>query len=174
MHSFKKSPYLYRYQQGATLLTALMILLIMTLLTLNGVNSTILDNKISSNLRDRDLSFQAAEITLKEAEGYIHNTYPLPIFNGDNGLLPYEPSSARDLADDGVWESVSHADVTLPATLHISSTPEYVIEQLPFTGNNGGTLEAGLAIESAYYRATAKSTGATGNATVVLQSVIKR
>lgn len=161
-------------QQGATLLIALMLLFIITLLTLNGVNTTILDSKIASNLRDRDLSFQTAEITLNEAEKYIHNTYPLPVFNGDNGLLPYEPETTRDLANDDIWDDYSHTEISLPSLLHIANTPEYVIEQLPSAGNVNGSLEAGLAVENAYYRVTARSEGATGNSTVVLQSVIKR
>ncbi|HHL19879.1 MAG TPA: hypothetical protein ENJ33_09100, partial [Thiothrix sp.] len=134
-------------QQGVTLLTALMLLFIITLLTLNNVNTTLLDNKIASNLRDRDLSFQTAEIALKEAEKYIHNTYPLPIFNGSNGLLPYEPETTRDLAKDNVWNNLSHTAVSLPTILHIATPPEYVIEQLPPAGNNNGSLEAGLAID---------------------------
>jgi type IV pilus assembly protein PilX len=161
-------------QQGVTLLTALMLLFIITLLTLSSVNSTLLDSKIASNLRDSDLSFQTAEITLKEAEKYIHNTVPLPVFNDSNGLLPYEPETTRDLANDIVWDSYSHADVSLPTILHVATSPEYVIEQLPPTGNNNGTLEAGLAQENAYYRVTARSEGATGSSIVVLQAVIKR
>ncbi len=160
-------------QQGVTLLTALMLLFIITLLTLNSVNTTLLDSKIASNLRDSDFSFQTAEITLKEAEKYLHTTEPLPIFNDTNGLLPYEPETTRILADDSVWDSVSHTEVSLPTIFHIATPPEYVIEQLPSTGNNG-TLEAGTPHENAYYRVTAKSKGATGNSVVVLQTVIKR
>lgn len=161
-------------QQGVTLLTALMLLFIITLLTLNSVNTTLLDSKIANNLRDSDLSFQTAEITLQEAEKYLHNTTPLPVFDDTNGLLPYKPETTRDLADDDVWDSFSHTEVSLPTILHVANPPEYVIEQLPPTGNNNGTLEAGLAVENMYYQVTAKSTGATGNSTVVLQTVIKR
>jgi type IV pilus assembly protein PilX len=160
-------------QQGVTLLTALMLLFIITLLTLNSVNTTLLDSKIANNLRDSDLSFQTAEITLKEAEKYLHNTTTLPVFNDTNGLLPYEPETTRDLADDNVWDSFSHTEVSLPTILHIATPPEYVIEQLPSTGNNG-TLEAGTPHENSYYQVTAKSKGATGNSVVVLQAVIKR
>lgn len=160
-------------QQGVTLLTALLLLFIMTLLTLSSINTTTLDSKVSSNLRNRDLSFQAAETTLKQAEAYIHNTYPLPSFDGSDGRLPYDPT--RDLANDTTWDNLSsHAGASLPDILHITHKPEYIIEQLPAVGNSNGSLEAGLSLEESYYRITAKAQGATGNATVIVQSVYKR
>lgn len=55
-------------QRGASLLVVLILLLIMTLLGLAILRGTSLEERMSANLRDRGLGFQAAEAALREGE----------------------------------------------------------------------------------------------------------
>lgn len=55
-------------QDGASLLIVLILLLIMTLLGLAALRGTLLEERMSANLRDRSLGFQAAEAALREGE----------------------------------------------------------------------------------------------------------
>jgi type IV pilus assembly protein PilX len=55
-------------QRGATLLTVLLLLLIMTLIALATMRGTLMQEKMSGNLYDRSLSFQASEVALRRAE----------------------------------------------------------------------------------------------------------
>jgi type IV pilus assembly protein PilX len=55
-------------QRGATLLTVLLLLLIMTLIALATMRGTLMQEKMSGNLYDRSLSFQATEVALRNAE----------------------------------------------------------------------------------------------------------
>ncbi|KIQ97139.1 PilX N-terminal domain-containing pilus assembly protein [Lysobacter sp. A03] len=55
-------------QGGASLFVVLMLLLIMTLLGLAALRGTLLEERMSANLYDRSVSFQAAEAALRFAE----------------------------------------------------------------------------------------------------------
>lgn len=58
-------------QQGASLVVVLILLLVMTLLGLALIRTTLLEERMSANLYDRSLSFQAAESALRDAEERI-------------------------------------------------------------------------------------------------------
>jgi type IV pilus assembly protein PilX len=160
-------------QQGVSLFMSLVILVILSLLTITGMNVSIIESKVSSNLRDRDLSFQAAETSLRRAENYLKTTYPLPLFNGtEDGLLFLD--TTRDLKKTSVWNGLTHRGGTDTTLLHIDSKPEYIIEQLPAVAESSGSLEAGQIVKESFFRITAKAKGATGASTVIVQSVFKR
>lgn len=58
-------------QKGATLLIALVMLIVMTLLGLASIRSTSMQERMGANLYDRSLAFQAVESALREAEATI-------------------------------------------------------------------------------------------------------
>ena len=58
----------YASQSGAALAVVLVLLLVMTLLGTAVLRNTLLDERMSGNLYDRNLAFQAAESGLREAE----------------------------------------------------------------------------------------------------------
>lgn len=58
-------------QQGIALLAVLILLLIMTLLGLASLRGTLLGERMSSNLFDRNLAFQAAEGALRQGENVV-------------------------------------------------------------------------------------------------------
>lgn len=71
MKLFKKTN---RQQSGAALVVGLLILLVMTLLGINGMQSAVLEEKISGNIIRSNIAFQAAESTLRVAEDLVENT----------------------------------------------------------------------------------------------------
>lgn len=60
-----------RHQQGAVLIAALIILLLITMLGLATVDTTSLEMKMASNARDQQQAFEAAEQVLREVEQAI-------------------------------------------------------------------------------------------------------
>lgn len=58
-------------QSGATLLIALVLLIVMTLLGLASIRSTSMQERMGANMFDRSLAFQAVESALREAESTI-------------------------------------------------------------------------------------------------------
>ncbi|KLD73926.1 pilus assembly protein [Xanthomonas hyacinthi] len=55
-------------ERGASLVVVLILLLVMTLLGLAVLRNTTLEERMSANLYDRSLGFQAAESALRQAE----------------------------------------------------------------------------------------------------------
>ena len=55
-------------QRGVSLLVVLILLLIMTVLGLAVLRSTLMQERMSGNLLDRNLNLQAAEAALREGE----------------------------------------------------------------------------------------------------------
>ena len=57
-----------RQQRGVALIVVLILLLIMTLLGLASLRGTLMEERMTSSLYDRSLSFQAAEAALRQGE----------------------------------------------------------------------------------------------------------
>lgn len=59
---------LQRRERGATLVVVLILLVVMTILGLAAMRSTLLEERMSANMMDRSLGFQAAESALRQGE----------------------------------------------------------------------------------------------------------
>ena len=167
----------HKKQTGAVLFVSLIMLLIMTLLGISGMQTTILEEKMAGNFKDRNMSLQAGESALREAEEYLRATTVLPSFTGGT-LGHYQPTAAGAARwDDSVtnWSDTANDVVAYTGTLtDIATPPAYIIEELPPVPESGGSLEAGVAVEARYYRITTRAVGGTDTAVVMLQSTYKR
>lgn len=65
MTPFRHRP---RRQRGISLVVALVLLLVVTLLSLGSMRGVVLQTRMSAGTHDRNLAFQAAEVALREAE----------------------------------------------------------------------------------------------------------
>ena len=54
-------------QQGTVLVLSLIILSVLTLVAVTGMKTSITEEKMTGNLRDRELAYQAAEAALRQA-----------------------------------------------------------------------------------------------------------
>jgi type IV pilus assembly protein PilX len=76
----------FRSERGASLIVVLILLLIMTLLGLAVLKNTTLEERMTANLYDRSLGFQAAESALRQAEAIANTTAVSAVpANGCNG-----------------------------------------------------------------------------------------
>lgn len=62
-------------QNGAVLLVALVMLLILTIIGLASMRGTTLQEKMAGNFKDREISFQAAEASLRKGEQRVLNKF---------------------------------------------------------------------------------------------------
>lgn len=121
-------------QRGVALVVVLILLLIMTLLGLASLRGTLLEERMSANLYDRSLSFQAAEAAMREAELRAENLVPatdLPAAGCEAGLC-----AAPDPDEPDRWtvETVWTSDQSAVATTDLgdaTDAPRYIIEWLP-------------------------------------------
>lgn len=150
-----------RRERGAVLIVALVVLLILTILGVAGMQSTVLEERMAGNMRDRNLAFQAAEAALRAGE--------LDAQAGTN--IDFDVLTAPapdDPADDTVWQAtttIAYAD----DLAGVAAAPEYIIERqqgIP-------PVEADQPMPAPLLRVTARGVGTTATSVVVLQSIYK-
>jgi type IV pilus assembly protein PilX len=154
-------------QRGATLIIALIFLVILALLGTTVATTNTMQERMASNTRNRDIAFQAAEYVLREAESNLTTGLNLTAlaFNGSNGLFLESamPSGAGHANDNAYWRGYAWTTGTnsrTPATnlAGVPAQPRYVVERLP------------TIVGTTYYRVTARGTG-YNNSVVILQAM---
>lgn len=176
-------------QHGASLVVVLILLLIMTLLGLSVLRGTLLQERMSSNLYDRSLSFQSAETALREAEEQIQQAGLTNTSIGFNcsttgticpSIPPNALSGAACSGGQYCWSNIASNTQELSA-----GVPQYYIEYMgQYTSEDdldlassananqyGGT--GGVPLQH-FYRISARSHNPSGSdrSVVVLQSNI--
>ncbi len=67
---------LQKKQLGAAFVTGLIFLVVLTLLGITALKTANMEERMSGNLRDRNLALQAAEMTLRYAEQHVRDNDP--------------------------------------------------------------------------------------------------
>lgn len=179
-----------RGQSGVALVIALVLLLAITLVGLAGIRGTTLQEKMSSNMQDRDVAFQAAEAALRIAEQRIADTSAVIWHNCSLGGVTCEAIPGQNANITVPWQAVSagtNAD-QFDAGLLAAAQPEYVVENMGLwpdpTSSTGVNLSGsgtqygaqGTTTTINFYRVTARSADpsvASDRAVVVLQSWVR-
>lgn len=157
-------------QKGVSLVVVLILLLVMTLLGLAVLRGTLLEERMSSNLMDRSLGFQAAESALRRGEA-VAATAPTPPSSGCAAGICSLPVASNT---DRWLDSTFAGWVNAPTVSTLGGTPQYFIE---FMGEAPTWPGCDLLDESnrsplclrPRYRVTAISASA-GRAQVLLQT----
>jgi type IV pilus assembly protein PilX len=156
-------------QRGFILLTALVFMIVLTVILLSTVNISSSDEKIARNTRDKDVAFAAAEAALRDAEVYISGSYQFPYTPHilaaayANQLTTPEQSDFFDSADTNYAYTKQIGYVTLaPQIKGVSAQPRYLIDIVPYNGtacNNATFL----------FRITAQAEGRSAATRATLQ-----
>ncbi|MGX9719650.1 pilus assembly PilX family protein [Stenotrophomonas acidaminiphila] len=124
-----------RRQQGASLVVVLILLLLMTLLGLAMLRGTTMEERMTANLYDRSLSFQAVESALRQGEALARATpvASVPASGCSDGVCSLPDPTAADRwlsASFNGWRSASNdlADGNVPMP-----TASYIIEYMGMT-----------------------------------------
>ena len=162
-------------QRGVVLFVALIMLLVMTLIGVTGMQNSSMEEKMVSNVRDIELSFQAAEAALREAETSLQAAV-LQEFDGSNTGL-YQPAVRGNpplWEVASTWTSGGSLDYT-GSLAYLSERPRYIIEELPAVPDPEGSIAADEPLpETRVYRVTARGVGGTDKAITILQAAFKR
>lgn len=163
-------------QRGMTLLVGLILLVMLTVISVIGFRNTTLSERMSGNSVDRNVSFQSAESAGKEALQVIEagsfsaatqGHYATP-FAGGAGTSFWTKDSGTSVTCSATtpfsWTSCAASVTTKYA--NNASKAQYVIELL-------GSV-VGATTTDWTYRITSRSTGGSGNAEVVLQTIYIR
>lgn len=167
-------------QRGMTLLVGLILLLMLSVLATIGFRNTSLSERMTGNSVDRTVSFQSAESAGKEALTVLAagafnvatlGHYAVPIGQGGttnfwtqgNGVTVALPSNCP-ITTPFSWTSCA-AEVPTRYDRDAGKA-KYAIELLTQVVSGGSTTST--------YRVTSRSTGGSGNADVVLQTIFVR
>lgn len=180
MNKIQKYPrsHLPRRQRGAILIFCLVFLSILTVMGTSGMETTVLEERMSSNMHDHTLAFQAAESSLKNAEAWLLGQASLPMVSGDGSTTVWSADAMDPSATDGKywWD---HANIDTPwwtanadaiaGVAGVAAQPSYIIEEYR-TVDNGESLEFGSTRSRTFHRITARGVGVNPNTAVRVQS----
>lgn len=162
-------------QKGSALVISLIMLLVISLLAIGGLRSTILQERMSANLHDRELAFQAAEAALRAGERFLASSPPGVMPNGTSGLYnqgnPNTPNWLAPNAAVAATNAISF-DTDNQAMQGVAVQPQYFIEELDVVPP-GTETELGPVSSVGYYRITARGFGGTTDSVVVVSSVFR-
>lgn len=152
-----------RRERGASLIVALIFLVIMAMLGVTVANVTNLEERMAGNTRDRDLALQAAEAALRDAEvrledaGFRGSGFPAVDMDDGNDSTYWETCFTTAAAPcDDTYEP----DTGLPTSGAgaIAEQPKFIIQTKPTVGT------------TQVFRVTARAVGGSLDTVVVLQA----
>ncbi|WP_265944217.1 pilus assembly PilX family protein [Dechloromonas sp. A34] len=127
-------------QKGISLVVSLLILVMVTLLALSVVNTSIFEERMAGNTRDRSLAFESAEYAMREAQSFL-SAAVLPPFTTTGGStggyyrdLNTSPTGQTEEVywrDNHNWTANSVAATKVSGVLSGQTQPRYVIEEYP-------------------------------------------
>ena len=169
------APALARRQRGATLVTVMVLLLVMTMLGLASIRGVLLEERGAAITYDRSLGFQAAEAGLRAGEQLAATRPTRAAGTCSDGVcgFPVRNAASRWISGTG-WAVARTATVELDGRVE---RPEFFVEliadRVPPRGScttSGDISETTCTGSERRYRITARSENAD-RATVVLQSI---
>lgn len=170
MHLLIQSAQQRKKQQGSALIISLVILLALTLIGVQGMRTTTLEEKMSGNYLDNQIAFEAAESALKVAARWLNGRIVAPIADssGTNDVWTY---GTPQPFNDSWWTSnaiSAGADMGGLSGQSLSAQPMYYIEfrQKINTGREVGSLAQP---PTYFYLITARGQGGLANSVVLLQ-----
>jgi type IV pilus assembly protein PilX len=168
-------------QRGTALIMALVFLVLLTILGLKAMDTTALEEKMTSNTKDKNIAFESAETALTFGENWLYGQISRPQPFTSSGPHLFTPSTTDTPVWDqsGTWSSAVVYPGTPYATASgglagVAQQPEYIIEDMGTVVESGGTLVQSSDYQNtgnSVFRVTALGYGATGVATAELQSV---
>ncbi|MEZ5488962.1 MAG: PilX N-terminal domain-containing pilus assembly protein [Gammaproteobacteria bacterium] len=168
-------------QQGAVLVFCLVFLVVLTMMAVTGMETSILEERMSGNLRDQSSAFQAAESALKVAENWLDDQIELPDTSSNGSTTVWVRDSMDPNPSDSLfwWQGSSTGESwwntnaeALSGFSVVNSQPQYIIEHL-LEASVGQSIAIGngeIPLPRVFHRITSRAEGATGSAEVTLQS----
>ena len=154
-------------QRGATLIIAIIVLLLVSMLALYGSRGSIVQNLMARNTRDHDLAFQAAEAALRDAETRLAG------FAVGAGMLDHQADTAiatyttADYWLNGYNWSDTNTLSMQGGMAGVSKSPRYVIERLADTAV---ICSDAVSTPQKHFRATTLAVGKSTETRVMLQA----
>ena len=166
-----------RRQRGVTLVMSLLFLLILSIFGVTAMRTSGLQEKMAGNTRDLDLALQAAETAMNAAHLDLSKrittsgSLPFADTTASNGVYMPKKITGALVEDDSWWSAFSTNFAgpgrQLPAPY--MSDPDYLIEEIGFSPDDGMWETQAEGKGYFVYRITARGRGAVGTTKTYLQ-----
>jgi type IV pilus assembly protein PilX len=169
-------------QRGAILVTSLLLLLVLTVLGVSMMKMTNMQERMSGNTREMNLALQYAEAGLRDGESRIDpfTIVNVPTPTGGLGCVICQPGALPIAIDnptlfDWAINGILYGSASLrPAIVGLTDQPRYKIEEIAFIEDSLINGQEYYEDGRFFYQVSARSTGVSGLANVVLQSTYAR
>lgn len=173
-------------QRGAVLVTALVLMSILSMIGIATMRSNTTDISIHKNMKSRSNAFQCAEAALRAGEIWVGNemdSLPTEVTSGTpdqslNQVYSWEAAEVQDLfgTNKTWWEThgwtygVGMTDTAFD--IGCGMEPRYIVERVGASDDETISREIEDKLKNAvdYFRITAYSVGLEDNAAVILQT----
>ena len=144
-------------QRGATLIILLITLVVIVLLALSNIRSTVMDERMAGNARDRNKAFQAAEAAVQACLAKIDS-------NDLSGIEKLQPVEAPGTP---VWDVESNWNDNATNSIEITLTASGLAKDSGLAKNPRCMVET---LSASSYRVTGRGVGGSESSVVVLQA----
>jgi type IV pilus assembly protein PilX len=168
MHTPFRLPVPATRQRGAILITALLMLLTLTVLGVSVMQITRMQERAAGNTRDLNLAFQGAEAAIRDAETLLWTTPTIVTCATAECVRPRNSMGDLDNKSASWWaanaqEYGADGDQDID---ELDADPQFVVEELAWVGplvvdEPGGRM---------FYQITARSTGSSGVSNSLIQT----
>lgn len=150
--------------RGFVLITSLIFLVIMTLLAVTAIRRSTLGEKLSNNMREQNVAFQAAEAALRFCQNSYETGGAIPIRKLYGEGMPMEWNVTSN------WIGGGAIATTLPnnTVKNVATQPQCLIEEWSMPSSGKSSINLG-----AVHLITARGVGSTANAVVWLQVTLR-
>ncbi|MDW8258898.1 MAG: PilX N-terminal domain-containing pilus assembly protein [Gammaproteobacteria bacterium] len=166
-----------RKQHGAILVSALLILITLTIIGISAMQMTRMQERMAGNSRDLNVAFQGAEAALRDGEERIRLQASRPDTCATPGCQWWQRNFLTALAEQpAAWWAANgrpYGNPSVKELTELNEDPMYVIEELRDVPDDL-TIGHGPPSSRDFYQVTARSTGITGNTNTVVQSTFVR
>lgn len=150
-------------QKGATLVVALIILLLMTIIGTVAMQGTTLEERMAGNTRDMNLAFQASEAALRAGEGWLNN--PANLATAESNAPLRCPANCPDPEN---WDGATPAPTgTVAGVGAVAAAPAYHVGPPVLIRINPGALPPKFRKR---YEVTAYGVGGSATTVAIVQS----
>lgn len=163
-------------QQGVTLIVALVLVALMSIVAVSAIRGSNLQEAMAGNMRDRNIAFQSAEAALNLAEDSLDK---LAAFKPDTAKGQYDDLQKPGKTPPYAWTVAQWAANSKSLSIAwdtFTAKPQYAVEfvtQVEDSAYTGGAADFDGTmnnVDKEFYRITSRDTGLTGNAEVILQA----
>lgn len=177
-------------QVGAVLVTALVLMSILTIIGITSMRSNIMDANIHNAMKSRSNAFQCAEAALRAGEIWLDRLTSAPDLNADitatvptQNSFQFWDSKSTALADmeiqDTIWWeangwSFGNGLINTDNQIGCATAPRFIIEYIGPVSGGSNSVEFASDDLIDFFRITARSEGINSAAAVVVQTTYAR